>query len=291
MDLNTLLYELSNEEWLMDLKRLYQIREAVLNGNLKSHTAKDADKKPQILEFFTEDYKRIDPRNPQEIPEGSIAVINVVGPMMKYWNWAFEGADWVIKQLEFCNNLNNVKAIILNVDGPGGAVPAISPFIEFKLKKKKPIVALCDAALSLHYWIPVAVADHIMARNTISARFGSVGVVTSWLDISKYYENLGVIEHEVYAEESKHKNEVHRKMKDNEEAAKKMLRERHLSPLAKKFQASVENALPNLKKEEGVLSGRTFGAEEALSLNMIHSIGSMEDAMQKAQMLAEVSNY
>lgn len=166
-----------------------------------------------------------------------------------------------------------------------------SDFIDFAQRKRKPVVALCDTALSLHYWMPNVVANHMMASNTISSRFGSVGVVNSWTDLSGYWESLGIKEHEVYPEESKHKNEIWRKLKENEKDGKKMLIERHLKPIALKFQSAVKTARPNLVEAEGVLSGRTFGSEEALEYKMIDSIGTMQDAMQKAQMLAEISNY
>ena len=288
MNINTLLYELTHSEWLMDLRYIHQLKASITK--LGEPKGKEKEE-PKIISFFNEDFSEIRPREIADIPKGSIAVINVVGGMMKYRNWYMQGADQVIRELDFANNLSNISAIVMIGDGPGGAVSAIPLFIEFAKRKRKPIVTIFDTSLSLHYWIPCAISDHMMASNTISSRFGSVGVVNSWTDLSGYWESLGIKEHEVYPEESKHKNEIWRKLKENEKDGKKMLIERHLKPIALKFQAGVKLARPNLVEAEGVLTGRTFGSEEALEYRMIDSIGTMQEAMQKAQMLAEISTY
>src|SRR5690606_21666990 len=129
----------------------------------------------------------------------------------------------------------------------GGSVAAIPPFLDFAKRKRKPIVGLCDASLSLHRWIPDAVCDYQIAENDICARFGSVGVVSSWMDATKYYEEMGVKIHEVYPKESEHKNEVWRMIQEDEEKGKQLLRDQHLSPMAIKFQDAVRKAHPNLK--------------------------------------------
>lgn len=285
------LFELMQSEWLMDLRFLHQLRYNI-QANTQDVKHEQVEEKPtqQMISFFNEDLRQVRVSEISEIPEGSIAVINMVGGMMKYRNWYTQSAQEIIRELDFVNSIDNIKAIVINVDGPGGAVSAIPPFIDFASRKRKPIVAICDNALSLHYWIVNAVADHIMAENTISSRFGSVGVVTSWLDLSAYWEGLGVKEHEVYADESNHKNEIWRKIKEDEEAGKKMLRDMQLSPIAKQFQAAVKNNLPTIKEDvEGVLTGRVFDANQALSNNMIHSVGNLESALSKAQILAETA--
>lgn len=291
-DNTTILNEICAGNWLMDHSALLNLGLFFKNApNVQVNANESKDRSDLLLSFYNEDLEPVRPREISEIPEGAIAVINCVGPMMKFGNWWFLGANEIIHQLDFVNKLQNVKAIVLYVDGPGGSVAAIGPFQDFAKRKRKPIVALCDTSLSLHRWIPDAVADMQMADNNVSARFGSVGVVSNWMDATGYYEELGIELHEVYADESEHKNEVVRKIRENKEAGYKLLKERYLNPMAKKFQEAVKAAHPNLVQEEGVLTGRTFGAEDALRLNMIHKIGNMKEAMQAAQALAEVKSY
>ena len=288
LDNQSVLNEILTGHWLISHSGLLQLGhffKTVSKG--KAPKSKKTDRSENLLSFYNENYERIAPRNIAEIPEGSIAVVNIIGPLMKYGGYWMLGANEIIYQLDFVNNLPNVSAIIVVVDGPGGSVSAIAPFIEFSKRKKKPIVAVCDASLSLHRWIPDAIADYQMADNNISARFGSIGVVSSWMDATKYYEAMGVKLQEVYPEESEHKNEIWRAIQEDEEKGKEMLRKMHLSPMAQKFQAAVKQAHPNLLEEEGVLSGRTFGADEAVRLNMINRVGSIKEAMQVAKALAE----
>lgn len=289
---NTLLDELVRGEWLMSAHNLFSYR----HFWDKSHqppqmgmTVKEAaaHREAQMLSIFNDEMRPIRPNSIDEIPEGSVAVIHMRGVMIRYGNYWAWGADELVYQLDWANNIKNIKAIIVVIDGPGGSVSAISPFIDFALRKQKPVVAIMDNSLSLHRWIPDAIADYQIAGNTISARFGSVGVVSSWMDVRKYWEDLGIFEKEVYPDESSHKNEIWRKLKEDEEAGMQMLRDQ-LKPIAIKFQNAVKAAHPNLIEEEGVLTGRTFSAEDALRVNMIDAIGTMDDAFQKATLLAEL---
>lgn len=288
LDNRTVLNEILTGHWLISHSGLLQLGHLFTNLDAKAESgSEEKDRSAQLLSFFNENYERISPRDTSEIPEGSIAVVNIVGPMTKYSSWWMLGANEIIYQLDFLNNLQNIAAIVVYIDGPGGSVSAIPSFIDFAKRKRKPIVALCDASLSLHRWIPDAIADYQMADNDISARFGSVGVVSSWMDATKYYEDMGIKMQEVYPEESEHKNEIWRQIKDDEEKGKQILREQHLSPMAQKFQAAVKKAHPNLIEEEGVLSGRTFGTEDAIRIGFINKQGNMLEAMQIAKALAE----
>lgn len=218
-----------------------------------------------------------------DIPDGSYAIVNMKGPVIKYGDWCNWGADEITRALYKMNSIPAIKGIILDTDGPGGSVSAIGPFLEFAKNKQKPVVALIDMAASLHYWTTVAVSDHMMVDNNVSAMVGSVGVVISFADTKPYYEEKGIVFHEIYPPESEDKNLSFRNALDGD--YKKIIEE-HLSPLARKFQNAVRSGRPNLKEKEGVLTGKTFYAEEALDLGMIDSIGSMTAAMDEVDRLA-----
>jgi len=92
--------------------------------------------------------------------------------------------------------------------------------------------------------------------------------------------------HEIFAPESEHKNKAFLLAR---EGKYDMIKEDYLSPSAKKFQADVRAARPNLIEELGVLTGKTFKAELAEEYNMIDSIGNMQKAVERALLLAEIS--
>lgn len=221
------------------------------------------------------------------VPEGSIAVVEMVGVLIKYGDWCTYGADDIVLALEIADNHPNVIGTILKIDGPGGSVSSIGPFVEFGKNKKKPVVGLYDQACSAHLWAMLAVCDHVMADNNISSQVGSIGVVLSWMDNKKYLEDLGYEFHEVYPEESKHKNEAARLAM---EGKYDMIKQEMLSPMAIKFQNFVKSKRPNLKTNvTGVLTGKTFGADEALDLGFIDSVGSMKSAREMITILSELN--
>lgn len=223
-----------------------------------------------------------------EVPKGSVAIVRMIGAIIKYGDWCTYGADEIVGALRAAENNPNIIGTVLLIDGPGGAVSAIGPFKEFAKTKTKPVVALADQCCSLHYWAMCAVADRKMADNDVSALFGSIGVVCSFADNREYLEKLGYKFHEIYPEESKHKNEAFRLALKGDYH---LIVKEQLSPIAIKFQAAVRQACPNLKEEVGVLTGKTFPADEALRLGMIDKIGSQDEAVQLVHVLSELGTF
>lgn len=223
------------------------------------------------------------------IPENSIAVVKMVGLMVKYGDWCTYGALDYVQMLEYADKHPNIIGTVLVVDGPGGSVSGIGPFVEFAKRKQKPIVSLYDSACSAHLWAMVAVSDYIMADNNISSAIGSIGVVLHWVDNRKYLENLGYEFHEVYPEESEDKNKAVRLAM---EGKYDLIKKEMLSPMAIQFQNYIKEKLPNLKTDTpGVLTGKTFGADEAIKIGFTQSIGSMEDAQNMVRILAEMNEF
>lgn len=222
-----------------------------------------------------------------DAPKGSVAIVDMVGPIMKYGGMCSYGAEEIAGAMYAADRNPNIIGTVFNEDGPGGGVNAIGPFIQFGKDKTKPVVAIADQCASLHYWAMCAVADYKMANNNVSAAFGSVGIVASFADNREYLEKLGYKFHDIYPPESEHKNLA---VKLALEGKYEMITEEHLSPLAKKFQAGVRAACPNLKEEVGVLTGKTFGADKAKEYGMIDSIGSLDQAIQRLHIMSELKS-
>lgn len=289
MNHNAVKNEILSGQWAMSPEGFFllgTIIKSITSGEYIEHKKVEAI---DALSFFNENSQQIRPRDVSEIPEGSVAVVNMVGPIMRYGSYYSLGAEDVVAQLDFVENQKNILGSVLNTNGPGGSVDSINPFKAFAKRKKKPIVGLMNASLSMHRWIPDVICDYQIAENNVTARMGSVGVVSTWTDVEKYYADMGIFFEEVYPPESPYKNEISRAMKKDKKKGKEMLRTQHLSPMAIKFQDDVKAAHPNLLlTEEGVIKGRTFSADDAVRINMIDGIGSIEDAMARVRMLSEV---
>lgn len=287
MRVNKLIMDITRGYWAMSFQGIdayLPVAEKILAGeevNLPSTSS--------ILQLVdsNQNFYGFDPAK-MEIQPNSYGVVDMIGPVVKYGDMCSYGADDIVKALDFLNNNKNIKGIVLNVDGPGGGVSAIGPFLEFAKRKQKPVIAMADMCASLHYWTACGVADFIMADNDVSAMFGSVGVVFSFMDNTEYLKNSGFKLVEIYPQESEHKNLAFTLAR---EGKFDMIKKEHLSPLAISFQNAVKQSRPNLKEEVGVLTGKTFYAKDALDLGMIDGIGGMQKALDMIDMLTEIRNF
>lgn len=112
-----------------------------------------------------------------------VAVIPVKGPLFRYANlmtMICGATSYEILAADFNKALNdpNIKAIMLDIDSPGGEVNGCSELADmiFAARRKKPTIAYASGACcSGAYWIASA-CDEICVADT--AILGSIGVVS-----------------------------------------------------------------------------------------------------------------
>lgn len=225
-------------------------------------------------------------------PEGSTALIPLKGTMRKYGGLCSYGTEEIASFLREAADHKNIDSIILDIDSGGGSVDAVAPMVDairYAKSKGKPVVAFADLAASAAYWV-ASECDMIIASNSISAEFGSIGVMVSFADMKPYYEKEGVKFHTIYAPESTHKNLP---FENAVRGDYQLLQEEVLSPLAKQFQKTVKkNRSGKLdEKTEGILNGKMFYAEQALSSGLIDKIGNLDFAVKQAKRLASAYQF
>ena len=96
------------------------------------------------------------------------------------------------EQLRRAIDSPEVKAIVIDVDSPGGTVAGVQELSDeiFKLRGTKPIVAVSDALnASAAYWISSQVDELIV---TPSAIIGSIGIIVAHEDLTGAAEQAGV---------------------------------------------------------------------------------------------------
>lgn len=293
MKVNPLLNDIARGLWAMSVEGLTTWAPVVHNLMNGQDTAIDTPTKVEakaIVDIYDSNDRlvRPDENGRRDIPKNSVAVIHSIGPMIKYGDWCTYGSLEIVEKLKAAERDPNIIGIVSYMDGPGGSVSAIAPYEDFGRMKTKPVVGLYDQACSAHVYSMYSHADVVMADNNISATIGSIGVVCSFADNRKFLEKLGYTFHEIYPDESRHKNEAFRLAL---EGKYDQIKKEMLSPLAVKFQNAVRAARPNLKEKEGVLTGRTFLADEALDLGMIDSIGNLEAAIDRVRVMSEINRY
>lgn len=289
MKVNNSLMDLMRGEWLMSLQGI-NAHASLFHKIISGQDVEFEKSTKSILTVIDDNGQMVRPDSGGMLnaPKGSVAIVDMIGPVMKYGDWWNYGSIEIVHALRAADNNPNIIGTVFNVDSPGGAVSAIGPFKEFGKTKTKPIVGLGDQVASLGFWAMCAVSDHKMADNNISASFGSVGIVLSYIDTRKYLESFGYVFHDVYPDESEHKNEAWNLMIQGKY---ELIKKEHLSPLAIKFQDDVRAACPNLQEEIGVLTGKTFFADDALKYGMIDSIGGIDQAINRLHIMSELNHY
>jgi len=139
-----------------------------------------------------------------EIQRG-VAIIPVEGVIAKRMSLMTRisgGVSTSYLQNDFRQALEDpaVKAIVLHIDSPGGAVDGTQELANyiFQSRGTKPVVALADGLMaSAAYWIGAA-ADQIYITSD-TTQVGSIGVVATHVDVSRAEEQMGIKTTEITA--------------------------------------------------------------------------------------------
>ena len=268
--------------WMPQAKRIIEGKKIEANISTK-----------YLVDYFDDNMCAIQPDEDGRInvPAGSTAVLNIIGPIIPYGDYCTYGADEIVEKLFKLNDNNNITSIIVYIDGPGGAIAAIPPFLEFgqKRDKSKPLGVVYEMSCSAHLYLMYGIQpDFIWASNHLSSVVGSIGVVFSYVDNRKYMKDNGFELVEIYPDESEDKNLAFRLALKGEYD---MIKTEMLSPLAIQFQNDVKKLRPQLKASEpGVLTGKTFYSNDAVKLGFADKIGTLNDAVLYIQSMSEMNS-
>jgi len=183
------------------------------------------------------------------------------------------------KYLESLNKIrknNSVKALVVRINSPGGAVgPSQEIYSELQnIKKKFPVVASMGAvAASGGYYIACA-ADTIYANpGTIT---GSIGVIAQFLSYKDLLDWAKIDVKVIKSGKFKDVGSPFRTM--NEEDIKYF--QQLIDNVYDQFKSTVA-VTRNLNKKEidSIADGRVFSGEQAQDLNLVDELGNLNDAI------------
>ena len=180
-----------------------------------------------------------------------------------------------------------VKAIILEINSPGGGVVASNQIHEsikdFKETTKKPVVVSMDqTAASGGYYISTA-ADKIVANeNTLT---GSLGVIFSYLNIEDAADKLGLEEEVIKSGKYKDIGSAFREPTEKEIEILQTLIDESYDDFV---EVIVEGRdLPEDQVRE-LADGRVYSGLQAESLGLVDELGDLEKAAELSRDLAGV---
>lgn len=237
--------------------------------------------------FSTELAAEISDARAKEIAEidGSVAVIPVYGVLsakMDMMSAMSGGTSYagIKKALHAALSNDDVKAIVLDIDSPGGSVPGTEE-LSSEMRRlrggEKPIIAQVNSlAASAAYWI-AASTDEIVV--TPSGRAGSIGVYTAHDDISAALEKRGI--KRTYISAGKHKVEGN----ETEPLGKDTLAhiQDSVNRSYNRFVAAVAEGRGTTvgKVEDGYGQGRTFYAEALMDRGMVDRIATLDETLAR----------
>ena len=197
-----------------------------------------------------------------------IGLIEINMPIMK--------SDKIIKDLNYFKNNEDVKAIVVRVDTPGGAVAA-SQEIYLKIKQissfSKPVyVSMGNVAASGGYYLSLG-ADTIIANSGTAT--GSIGVIMGYPIINEFMENIGIEYKTIKSALYKDAGSAFRSQTNSDSSYLQIL----VDDLHDQFiNAIVLERGIDRKKVEKLANGKVYSGIQALENNLIDMIGTLEDA-------------
>lgn len=188
---------------------------------------------------------------------------------------------YVSEQLKSAAEDDSVKAVILQIDSPGGGLTASDQLyheVQRLRKKGKPVLAWAGSVMASGGYYIAAAADEIMANPTSTV--GSIGVIMQHYQVSDLLGKIGVRVDPITSGEHKDIGSPYREMTPEERA----LLQEYINVAHQRFVDIVATGrnMPEDKVRE-VATGGIFDAESAKRLGLVDSVGYIEDAVAWAE--------
>jgi protease-4 len=183
-----------------------------------------------------------------------------------------------------------VKAVVLRINSPGGAVTASDimwhDLIRFRAETSKPVVAcMMDVAASGAYYLACG-CDRVVAHPTTVT--GSIGVVMSVWNFRGLFDKLGVESEAIKSGPNKDLGSpTHPLNEEQREILQGMI-----NTFYDRFVEVVTQGRPELNEKlvRLIADGRVYSAAEAKDLGLVDEIGYLEDAIQEAKAMAGIGD-
>ena len=221
--------------------------------------------------------------------EDSVAVIPIAGIIDANMSRQF---DNFVTQAQ---RDTNVKAVVIEIDSPGGTVTAsdeiYARLLKFKNEKKVPVVVSMGSLATSGGYYAACAADHIFAQETTLT--GNIGVLMPRFNFHKLMDKWGIEENTIVSEGAKFKNAGSSFAAETPEETKYLqgiadgMFTRFKDVVVKGRAAQLKTA--GVKIEE-VADGRAFLASEAKAKGLVDNIGYVADAVAHVSKTAGLSN-
>jgi protease-4 len=212
------------------------------------------------------------------IPIGEkVAVLRIEGPII-------DSKDWIEELKEYVED-PSVKAIVLRVDSPGGAVaPSQEIFAEVKkaAEKKKVVASMGSVAASGGYYVQLPSARSVANPGTLT---GSIGVIMEIPNIEGLMDKVGVKTQVIKSGKHKDMASLFREMGEEERGILQGV----LDDVHEQFvNAVAESRKMPLEEARRLADGRIYTGSQAVKAGLVDELGTLEDAIDIAAKMAGI---
>ncbi|MBS1529763.1 MAG: signal peptide peptidase SppA, partial [Bacteroidetes bacterium] len=262
-------------------------RDEVLD-ELKERT--DAASKSDLHSVELADYTNAADKPDKKISKNHIAIIYASGEIQGGdGDENTIGSDRISEALRKARLDDNVKAVVLRVNSPGGSSLASDVIWRevYLTKKVKPIiVSMGDLAASGGYYISCA-ADSIYAEpNTLT---GSIGIFAIIPNLQKLFnDKLGMTFDGVKTGKYADLGDVSRPLSPEEKAILQNNVNRGYDEFTKAVAAGRHKSQAYINS---IGQGRVWTGSQAVKIGLVDKLGNINDAIKSAAKMANLKNY
>ncbi len=198
------------------------------------------------------------------------------------------GGDSTAKLIRQAREDENVKAVVLRVDSPGGSAFAseiIRREIELTRQEGKPVVAsMGSVAASGGYWIAMSAAEIWALPTTIT---GSIGIYAMFPTFSRTLENLGVNNDGVGTGKLAGTLRPDRQLPDEASRALELMIQSGYRDFIERVAAGRNKSVEEV---DAIARGRVWAGIDARELGLVDQLGGLEMSIEAAARLADLGD-
>lgn len=193
----------------------------------------------------------------------------------------------ILKEIYSIQDDKNIKAVLLNINSPGGA---FAPSFEIsnaikELNKEKPVIAYASGTMASGSYLSGVWANKIYANK--GSFIGSIGVIMQGYNIEELASKIGIKDQVVKAGEFKEAGTIMRAWSQSERQSLQDLVDKSYNL----FVSEVATARRLNKNDENLwANARVFLPDEALNLGLIDEISNYKKVKDEVVKISGVQN-
>jgi len=193
----------------------------------------------------------------------------------------------VVEELRRYHQDDSIKAILIRIDSPGGAVvPSQEIYDEVKrirdAGKKRIVASMGTVAASGGYYIAAASEKIFANPGTLT---GSIGVIMELVNVEGLLQKIGVEGVVIKSGENKDVGSPFRKMTEEE---RKLLQHVMDDVHAQFIEAVAEGRSLKVEAVRPYADGRIFTGRQAKEIGLVDELGNLQDAIKRTAELAGI---